>query len=84
METIVVQVNNGSAFRLLENLEALNVIKMLPRIPYLQADAAKRTTNGSASRQANRLHEIQAITKNINVDLTNFKFNRDEATNYDE
>jgi hypothetical protein len=30
-----------------------------------------------------RLQEIRTITNDINVDLSNFKFTRDEANNYD-
>ena len=33
--------------------------------------------------RAARLSEIQAITKDIHIDLSNFQFNRDEANNYD-
>jgi len=73
METVVVQINNNRAFGFLENLEALNVIKVLKSIP-----------RSVASDRAARLSEIQSITKNINIDLTNFRFNRDEANNYDE
>ena len=73
METVVVQINNNRAFGFLENLEALNVIKVLKNIP-----------RSVASDRAARLSEIQSITKNINIDLTNFRFNRDEANNYDE
>jgi len=31
-----------------------------------------------------RREKIKTITKNINVDLTNYRFNREEANNYDE
>ena len=78
METLVVQINNNRAFSFLENLEALNVIKVLRRIP-----SRSETMNINSDRAA-RLSEIRAITKNINIDLTNFHFNRDEANNYDE
>ena len=74
MEKVVVQINNNSAFNLLENLEALNVIKVLKRIPYSQSENPDR---------AARLSEIQLITGNIHIDLSNFQFNRDEANNYD-
>jgi hypothetical protein len=30
-----------------------------------------------------RLQEIRSITNDIRIDLSNFKFNRDEANNYD-
>jgi len=73
METVIIQINNNHAFGFLENLEALNVIKVLKNIP-----------RSGASDRATRLSEIQSITKNINIDLTNFRFNRDEANNYDE
>jgi len=78
METVVVQINNDRAFSLLENLEALNVIKMLKRVPRSNSD---RT--GEHPDRAARLSEIQAITKDIRMDLTNFHFNRDEANNFD-
>ena len=76
MEAVVIQINNNQAWRLLENLEALNVIKVLKRIPVLSSEFIKKTTDTDSDR-AIRLSEIQAITKNISVDLTNFKFNRD-------
>jgi hypothetical protein len=34
--------------------------------------------------KAKRVKAIEAITKNSLVDLSNFKFNRQEANNYDE
>jgi len=74
MEEVVVQISNNRAFSLLENLEALNVIKVLRRIPYSPPAQPDR---------AARLSEIQSITGNIHIDLSNFKFNRDEANNYD-
>ena len=82
METVVVQINNSRAISFLENLEALNVIKMLKRIPYSQSEIMKETIDVNSDRVA-RLSEIRSITRNINIDLTNFKFNRDEANNYD-
>jgi len=78
METVVIQVNNHTAFSLLENLEALNVIKVLRNITHPRSEKVKEHVDRAA-----RLSEIQAITKDIHVDLTNFKFNRDEANNYD-
>ena len=83
MEAVVIQINNNQAWGLLENLEALNVIKVLKRIPVLSSEFIKKTMDTDSDR-ATRLSEIQAITKNISVDLTNFKLNRDEANNYDE
>ena len=82
MDTVVVQVNNNSAFRLLENLEALNVIKMLRRTPYPQSDVMEKPANDSLDR-ATRLLKIRSITGNICVDLTSYKFNRDEANRYE-
>ena len=72
MEKVVLQINDSRAFSLLENLEALNVIKVIRRIPFAQKDTSAR------------LAEIQSITRNIHIDLSNFTFNRDEANNYDE
>jgi len=34
--------------------------------------------------KAKRLAKIKAVTKNISVDVTNYRFNREEANNYDE
>jgi len=82
VETVVVQINNNRAFSFFENLEALNVIKILKRIPYSQSKKEEKSVNMNSNR-VTRLSEIQAITKNINIDLTNFHFNRDEANNYD-
>ena len=76
MEEIVVQIRNNRAFSLLENLEALNVIKVMRRIPYVHTDL-------NSDRTA-RLSEIRSITGNIQIDLSNYRFNRDEANNYDE
>ena len=78
METVVIQINNYRAFSLLENLEALDVIKVLRRIPYPRSEKVKEHADRAA-----RLSEIQTITKDIHVDLTNFKYNRDDANNYD-
>ena len=75
MEKVVVQISNDRAFNLLENLESLNVIKVLSRIPYHQTEINTDRTL--------RLSEIQSITKDISIDLSNFRFNRDEANNYD-
>ena len=82
MEAVVVQINNNRALGLLENLEALNIIKVLKRIPFTSSDTIKRTIDDHSDR-ATRLSEIRSVTGGINIDLTNFKFNRDEANNYD-
>lgn len=79
METVVVQINNKQAFKLFKNLEELNIIKVLQRIPHSQVKAGDENTDS-----AKRLAEIQAVTKNINIDLSHFHFNRDDANNYDE
>ena len=34
--------------------------------------------------KAQRMREIEALTKSTVADLTGFKFNRDEANNYDD
>jgi hypothetical protein len=75
MEEIVVRINNNQALSLLENLEGLNIIKVLKRIPYSQFEPYK-------DRDA-RLSEIQAVTRSINIDLSGFHFNREEANNYE-
>ena len=83
METVLVQIKNPSCMTFLENLESLNVLKVLRGIPVIESDSVSvlpKDLPGNPSR----LSEIRAITQNIHIDLTNFKFNRDEANNYDE
>ena len=81
MQTVVLQINNDRAFSLLESLEALNVIKLLKGTPrYNNFDGVIV----EHPDRAERLAEIRSITKDIHLDLTNFRFNRDEANNYDE
>jgi hypothetical protein len=79
MEAIVVQVNNKQAFKFFKNLEELNLIKVLRHIPYSQVN----TINNNSMNRDKRLMEIQSITKNISIDLTDFHFNRDDANDYD-
>jgi len=83
METVMIQVNNNLAFKFFQNLEALNVIKVLQKTPEMQLDTTIRIKNDNSLRNK-RLARIKSITKNINIDLTNYRFNRDEANNYDE
>ena len=74
MDTVIVQLNNYQAFSLLKNLEALDVIKILKRNPVSISDR----------NRTERISEIQSITKNIHIDLSNFIFNREDANNYNE
>jgi len=83
METVMIQVNNNLAFKFFQNLEALNVIKVLQKTPEMQLETAVRVKKDN-SLKAKRLARIKAVTKNINIDLTNYRFNREEANNYDE
>ncbi|MDR1610941.1 MAG: hypothetical protein LBS08_05485 [Candidatus Symbiothrix sp.] len=73
MEAVVVQVNNKQAFKFFKNLEELNLIKVLRHIPYSQVNTIINSNNTNRDK---RLTEIQAVTKNINIDLTGFRFNR--------
>jgi len=82
METVVIQVNNNLAFKFFQNLEALNVIKVLQKAPEIQLEAAIKVKKDN-SLKTMRLERIKAITKNINIDLTDYRFNREEANNYD-
>jgi len=60
--------------------------EMLGKTVEIIAFELKETNNGSISETEKilRLKKIQSITKNSLVDLTNFKFNRNEANNYDD
>ena len=42
METVMIQVNNNLAFKFFQNLEALNVIKVLQKTPEMQLETAIR------------------------------------------
>ncbi|MCL2327000.1 MAG: hypothetical protein FWC39_00650 [Bacteroidetes bacterium] len=83
METVLIQVNNSLAFNFFQNLEDLNVIKILQKTPKVQLGTIVKTKKENTLR-TKRLEKIKTITKNINVDLTNYRFNREEANNYDE
>ena len=83
METVMIQVNNNLAFKFFQNLEALNVIKVLHKTPEIQLETMLKDKNDN-SLKSKRLARIKSVTKNINVDLTNYCFNREEANNYDE
>jgi len=83
METVMIQVNNNLAFKFFQNLEALNVIKVLQKTPEMQLETALKVKKEN-SLKSKRLARIKSVTKNINVDLTNYRFNREEANNYDE
>jgi hypothetical protein len=80
METVVIQINNSKAYKLLETLEDMQVIKVLKKNFQSQQ---KLSGNNIELDSARRLKEIQSITKDIHIDLSNFRFNRDEANNYD-
>ena len=56
METVVIQINNSRSFGFFENLEALNIIKILKRIPYSQCERGEKAINVHSGR-ANRLSE---------------------------
>ena len=83
MKTVVIQINDNLAFSFLQNLEALNVIKVLQKTPEMQLETAIKVKKNN-SLKVKRLAKIKDLTKNINVDLTNYRFNREEANNYDE
>jgi len=83
MEIVMIQVNNNLAFKFFQNLEALNVIKVLQKTPEMQLETALRVKKDNYLKNK-RLARIKSITKNINIDLANYHFNREEANNYDE
>jgi len=82
METVMIQINNNLAFKFFQNLEALNVIKVLQKTPEIQLETALKVKKDNTLK-SKRLARIKSVTKNINVDLTNYRFNREEANNYD-
>jgi hypothetical protein len=82
METVVIQVNNNLAFKFFQNLEALNVIKVLQKTPEIQLETVLHKKDNTL--KSKRLARIKSVTKNINIDLTNYRFNREEANNYDQ
>ena len=49
----------------------------------MQLETTVKAENDNSIRNK-RLERIKAVTKNINIDLTNYRFNREEANNYDE
>ena len=60
---------------------------MLGKTVEIIAFELMETNNGSNisdNDKTQRLKRIEDITKDSLVDLSNFKFNRDEANNYDE
>ena len=79
MEAVVIQIKDNQALKFFKNLEDMNVIKVLRRVPYSQVEMLMNNGNKDSGK---RLTEIQAITKNIHVDLTGFRFNRNDANNY--
>lgn len=84
METVVVQINNSKAYKFLENLEDLQVIKVLKKSRQpKQKLSEKSMQKNSDSERTKRLQEIQSITKDIYIDLSNFHFNRNAANDYD-
>jgi hypothetical protein len=50
-------------------------------IAFPMVNNSRKTEDAPAFRDQ-RLQEIKAITNSIHIDLSNFKFNRDEANNY--
>jgi hypothetical protein len=46
-------------------------------------ESSRKAETGVIPFREQRLQEIRAITNDIHVNLRNFKFNRDEANNYD-
>ena len=83
METVVVQINNNLAFKFFQNLEELNVIKVLQKTPEIQLETVDKVIQDNSLKNK-RLARIKSLTKNINIDLTNYRFNREEANNYEE
>jgi hypothetical protein len=82
MEAVVVQIKHRQALKFFKNLEAMNLIKVLRRLSSSQVEAMMQ--NEPQADRTKRLAEIQAITKNIQIDLTDFRFNRNEANDYEE
>jgi len=58
--------------------------KKIEVIAFEIEDESTEVGGEALSAKAQRLNEIRTITKNTLVDLSNFKFDRDEANNYEE
>jgi hypothetical protein len=58
--------------------------KKIEIIAFELKDQTKEPEINSESDRLLRLKRIEELTKDKMVDLSNFKFNRDEANNYDE
>jgi hypothetical protein len=57
--------------------------KEIEVIAFPIVESSRNAKHGVISFRDQRLQEIRDITNDIHVDLSNFKFNRDEANNYD-
>jgi predicted regulator of amino acid metabolism with ACT domain len=74
METVVVQVNNHRAFSLLENLEALNVIKMFK---HSHSEKVHKHTD-NATRQPEIFAESFGMWADRNIDIKEIRKNNYE------
>ena len=79
MNTVIVEIKNRKAYKMLENMETLGAIKLLKPT----SDVLDEFNADNSMDRLTRLQKIRAITKDICIDLSNFKFDRNAANDYD-
>ncbi|OJW72750.1 MAG: hypothetical protein BGO68_04325 [Candidatus Amoebophilus sp. 36-38] len=68
METVLVQINNNKAYKLLQDLEELHIIKVLKKGIQLQLKLSEKYKNVFSAEDAKNFNEhIQATRKEWNV-----------------
>jgi hypothetical protein len=64
METVLVQINNSKAYRLLENLEDLNIIKVLKKSIQSKEKLSEKYAGKLPSDLANELNDFVTQSRN--------------------
>ena len=79
METVLIQINNSKAYRLLEDLEDLHIIRVLSRSSQLEQKLSEKYAGKLPSDVADELQEYITQSRNewtnrniyLNLDHTN-------------
>lgn len=79
MNTVIVEIKDRKAYKMLKNMETSGAIKLLKPT----SDISDEFNAGNSMDRLTRLQKIRAITKDICIDLSNFKFDRNDANDYD-